>query len=56
LCAKNYKELDIYKNAYKLALMMHKLTLGLPKFEQYEEGNQLRRSSKSTISSNHSIR
>ena len=48
--AKNYKELDIYKNAYKLALMIHKLTLGLPKFEQYEEGNQIRRSSKSIVS------
>ena len=48
--AKSYKELDIYKNAYKLALMIHKLTLGLPKFEQYEEGSQLRRSSKSIVS------
>ena len=29
---------------------MHKLTLQLPKFEQYEEGSQLRRSSKSIVS------
>ena len=27
--AKSYKEFDIYKNAYKLALMIPKLTLGL---------------------------
>jgi hypothetical protein len=39
LYAKRYKELDIYKNAYKLALMLHELTLGFPKFEQYEEGS-----------------
>ena len=30
--------------------MIHKLTLCLPKFEQYEEGSQLRRSSKSIVS------
>ena len=47
---KSYKELDIYKNAYKLALMVHKLTLSLSKFEEYEEGSQLRRSSKSIVS------
>ena len=41
--------MDIYKNAYELALKVHKLTLNLPKFEQYEEGSQLRRSSKSIV-------
>jgi len=50
LLVKSYKELDIYKNSYNLALEVHKLTLGLPKFEQYEEGSQLRKSSKSIVS------
>jgi four helix bundle protein len=50
LYAKSYKELDVYKNAYKLALIMHKLTLNFPKFEQFEEGSQLRRASKSIVS------
>ena len=33
--------------AHALALRAHALTLRLPKFEMYEEGGQLRRSSKS---------
>lgn len=48
---KSYKDLDIYQLAHKLAVKVHKMTLKLPKFELYEEGSQLRRSSKS-ISSN----
>jgi four helix bundle protein len=48
--ARSYKYLDIYKNSYDLAMKVHNLTLGLPKFEQYEEGSQLRRSSKSIVS------
>ena len=48
--AKSYKELDIYKNSYNLALKVHKLSLGLPKIEQYGEGSQLRRTSKSIVS------
>ncbi len=50
MLVKSYKELDIYKNSYNLALEVHKLTLGLPKFEQYEEESQLRKSSKSIVS------
>jgi four helix bundle protein len=46
-----YKDLDIYKLSHKLAVEIHKMTLKLPKFELYEEGAQIRRSSKS-ISTN----
>lgn len=44
---KNYRDLDIYKLSYALAIKMHGLSLKLPKFEFYEEGSQLRRASKS---------
>lgn len=45
-----YKELDIYKSASKLAVEIHKMTINeLPAFEKYEEGNQIRRSSKSIV-------
>jgi four helix bundle protein len=43
----SYKDLEIYKLAHKLAVETHKATLDLPKFELYEEGSQIRRSSKS---------
>lgn len=45
---KSYLDLDIYKIAIDLAVEVHKITLeDLPKFEKYEEGSQIRRSSKS---------
>jgi four helix bundle protein len=43
----SYNDLDIYKMARKLAIEIHKMSLELPKFEMYEEGSQIRRSSKS---------
>ena len=43
----NYKDLDIYKIAFDLAIKVHKLSLNLPAFELYEQGSQIRRSSKS---------
>ena len=45
------ENLKIYRLAHELALRVHKLTLELPRFEKYEEGSQVRRSSKS-VSSN----
>ncbi len=48
---KGYKTLKIYELSHKLAVMVHKMTLSLPKFELFEEGSQCRRSSKS-VSSN----
>lgn len=44
---KSYRDLDIYKESKSLAIEIHKMTLLLPKFEMYEEGSQIRRSSKS---------
>lgn len=45
---KSYEDLDIYNIAIDLAVEVHKMTLQeLPKFEMYEEGDQIRRSSKS---------
>jgi four helix bundle protein len=46
----SYRELDIYHDAKKLAVQIHAMTLTLPKFEQYEEGSQIRRSSKAVTS------
>ena len=43
----SYKDLDIYKMAFELALEVHKMTFQLPKYEIYEQGSQVRRSSKS---------
>ena len=42
----NYRDLDIYKEARRLAVQVHKMSLTLPKFELYETGSQIRRSSK----------
>jgi len=47
---KSYRDLDIYKKANKLAVDIHKISLQFPKFEMYEEGSQIRRSSKSITS------
>jgi len=47
---KSYKDLEIYSLSYELALKVHELTMFLPKFEMYEEGSQIRRSSKSITS------
>ena len=47
----SYKDLDIYKKAYALAIEVHTMTIeDLPKFEMYEQASQIRRSSKSIVS------
>ena len=44
----SYKNLEIWKLASAASVDVHKMTLTkLPKFEMYEEGSQIRRSSKS---------
>jgi four helix bundle protein len=45
--ARPHEKLEIYQLAHDLALQVHGLTLKLPKYELYEEGSQIRRSSKS---------
>jgi len=42
-----YKELEIYRLAFDLSIRLHHASLKLPKFEIYEQGSQIRRSSKS---------
>lgn len=45
-----YKDLAIYKTSHELAVAVHAMTLKeLPRFEMYEEGAQIRRSSKSVV-------
>ncbi len=44
---KSYRDLEIYQESKKLAIEVHAMSLQLPKFELYEEGSQVRRSSKS---------
>jgi four helix bundle protein len=41
------EDVKIYNKAHQLAVRLHKLSLELPSFEMYEEGSQIRRSSKS---------
>jgi four helix bundle protein len=44
----SYEDLDIYRMALKLAVEVHQVSLEeLPRFEMFEEGSQIRRSSKS---------
>lgn len=43
----NYKDLEVWQMARELSIEIHKMSLSLPKFEMYEEGSQIRRSSKS---------
>ena len=47
---KNYRDLEIYNLSYELAIKIHKMSLSLPKYELYEEGSQIRRSSKGITS------
>lgn len=45
----SYRNLDIYKMALDLFLKTHKVSFLLPKYELFELGSQLRRSSDSVI-------
>ena len=41
-----YKKLEIYQMAFDLAIRVHRATFKLPKYESYEQGSQLRKSTK----------
>lgn len=45
----SYRNLDIYKIAFDLFIKTHKASFLLPKYELYELGSQLRRSTDSVI-------
>ena len=46
----SYKNLKVWKLARELVNEIHQISLALPKFEQFEEGQQIRRSSKTVKS------
>jgi len=43
----SYKKLKIWQKARELSIDVHNMSMKLPKFEQFETGSQIRRSSKS---------
>jgi four helix bundle protein len=47
---KSYKDLEIYNISYELAVKIHRMSMKLPKYEMYEEGSQIRKSSKGITS------
>jgi four helix bundle protein len=47
---RTHKKLKIYQLAHALAVKVHRLTLNLPRYQQFEEAGQMRRSSKSVSS------
>ena len=46
--AMSYRKLEVWRLARELVIDIHKMTLSLPSFETYEQGRQIRKSSKST--------
>lgn len=46
----SYKNLEIWQEAREATLLIHEMSLKLPRFEQFEEGQQIRRSVKSVRS------
>lgn len=46
----SYKKLEIWQLARELTIEIHKMSLVLPKFEQFEEAQQIRRSIKTVRS------
>lgn len=48
--AGGYEKLEVFQLARELCVKIHRMSLDLPKFELFEEGSQIRRSSKSVAS------
>ncbi len=44
---KTYKDLDVYKRAYNLAIEIHRLSLKLPREYRFDLADQIRRASRS---------
>ena len=44
----SYRKLQIWALAREVVIEIHEMTMKLPKFEMYEEGSQIRKSSKTT--------
>jgi four helix bundle protein len=47
----SYKTLEIWMLANELVIEIHEMAMNLPKFEMYEEGSQIRKSSKNVKAS-----
>lgn len=43
----SYRDLEVYKRSYRFALEIHKFSLTLPKYLQFDIGDQIRRASRS---------
>lgn len=43
----SYKDLEVYKRSYKLALEIHEFSITLPKYLQFDLADQIRRASRS---------
>ncbi len=46
---RSYQDLEVYKIAFELFIEVHQFSQRLPKFEMYELGGQIRRSSDSVV-------
>lgn len=46
----SYRKLEVWQVSREIVIEIHKMSLQLPKFELFEEGQQIRRSSKSVKS------
>jgi len=44
---RTFRDLEVYKKSFRLHIEIHKLSMTFPKFEMYELGSQIRRSSNS---------
>ena len=44
---RTFEDLEVFQRAYKISLEVHRMSLNLPKIEQYGLADQLRRASKS---------
>jgi four helix bundle protein len=47
VAVRSYRDLEVYQAAFELAVDIPRMAMGLPKYELYEEGSQIRRSAKS---------
>ena len=47
MVAHSFEDLEVFKRAYRLSLVVHRQSLDFPKIEQYALGDQIRRASKS---------
>ena len=45
----SFRDLKVYRKAYKVSLILHEISLKLPGFEKHELGSQIRRASKSVV-------